>query len=206
MKSQWQQFQEQQQQQQQQRMKQAAWLDQQKQQQRQMAEQAGTQAKREVDQRFSQAEQEAARLRQQFAAGKLNQEALEAKLRELMVQDAGGTWWMVGTKSSRWFHHDGKNWVPGTPLGHGVGVVNTTEGFAPVSTRSGSKLKAFFIFVFGLIITAVLFFAAGSVSYNIISKIDYDLAKPASFLIAGAVALIGLIVTWRKAHRAARGY
>lgn len=203
MKSQWQQFQEQQQQQ---RMKQAAWLEQQKRQQQQMAEQAGAQAKREVDQRFSQAEQETARQRQKFAAGKLSQEALEAKLHELMVQDAGGTWWMVGSEGGRWYRHDGNNWVPGTPPGRGVGAVNPAAGFAPVSVRSGNKVKAFFIFVFGLIITAMLFFAAGSGSYNFISTIDDDLAEPASYLIAGGVALIGLIITWRKARGVAPGY
>jgi Tfp pilus assembly protein PilE len=72
MKSQWQQF-LQQQKQQQERMQQAAWMEQQKRQQ-QMAQQARKQAQQHIDQRFSQVAQQAAILREQFTAGKLNQE------------------------------------------------------------------------------------------------------------------------------------
>ncbi|MGD8603100.1 MAG: hypothetical protein PVF49_00875 [Anaerolineales bacterium] len=206
MKSQFQQFlqqQQKQQQQQQQRMAQgAAWMEQQKRQQ-QMAAQSGANSQKDVDQRFSRVEQEAALLRQQFAAGKLSEEALVNKLSELMVQDAGGTWWMVGTESGRWYRYDGKNWVPGLPPGRGAARFSPAAG---VPTKEGSKIKAFFTFIIGIMFTTIMFFMVGGGSYDIIRDIDYDLAEPVSYLIAAVVGLIGLIMTWRSTRKAARGY
>lgn len=205
MKSQFQQFQQQQQQQRQRMAQGKAWMDQQKLQQK-MAAQSRTTSQSAVDQRFSQVEQEAARLRQKFAAGNLTQEALVDKLSELMVQDTSGTWWMVGTESGRWYRFDGKNWVPGTPPGRGLAGITASSGVAASPTSGGSFTKAVGTFILGLALSFGLFMFCGWASYNIIQTIDYDLASSASYVIAVVGGLVGLIITVRKAKQAARGY
>lgn len=203
MKSQWQQFQ----QQQRQRMQQGVtWMEQQKRMQQQATGQLGPQAKQQVDQHFSQVEQEAARLRQQFTAGKLSQEALEAKLRELVIQDTAGTWWMVGTESGRWYRYDGQDWMPDMPPTRGLGGIGSMVSSTPHTSGGGSIVKAFFVFIFGLVLSGGLFTFGGWASYNLIYPIDYDLADSASYLFAGLTGLIGLVITWRKARKVAREY
>ena len=45
---------------------------------------------------FAEVEREVAKLRQDVAAGRLAEEQFKAQLRELMVEDEHGAWWMVG--------------------------------------------------------------------------------------------------------------
>lgn len=198
MKSQWEQF-LQQQQEQQQRMQQAGWMEQQRRQQ-QMAQQTGKQVRQYIDQRLSQVVQQAAILREQFAAGKLSQETLEKKLRDMMVQDADGTWWMVGTESSRWYRYDGKNWVPGTPPSCGPGRIPPSgNAFQPQSSGGGSKIKAFFVFIVGLLISIWLFFLA-------VWAANYMRVGSGEIIIGGLAGLAGLIISWSKARKVARGH
>lgn len=205
MKSQQQQFQQQQRQQQQRMQQGAAWMEEQKRQQQMEGQQFGQQPGKQTDHRFSEAEQEAVRLRQKYAAGKLSQGELEAKLRELMLQDASGTWWMVGTESGRWYRFDGKSWVPGTPLGRMTGGATPAANFGAGVSRGGSMVKAFFVLMLGIVISAGLFFIVGSSSYNMMNQTNADVAEPASYLFAALAGLIGLIVTIGKARQAARG-
>jgi hypothetical protein len=67
---------------------------------------------------FADVEREVARLRQEQAAGRLSEEEFKGRLRELMVQDAQGTWWMVGYETGEWYRHDGNDWVRADPPGH----------------------------------------------------------------------------------------
>lgn len=71
---------------------------------------------REKDQ-FVRVEQEVARLRQELVAGRLTEEQFKARLKELMVQDEQGTWWMVGAETGTWYHHNGTNWMQAVPPG-----------------------------------------------------------------------------------------
>lgn len=187
-------------------MRQAAWKEQQER-QRQMASQQPRPSDRQVDQRFSRAEQEAARFRQQFAAGKLTREDLEAKLRELMVEDASGTWWMVGTESGRWYRYDGRNWVPGVPPTSGVGGIASAAPGEPRVSGGGSKVKAFFVFVSGVVGSCVVSNLVGMAMFAVGQLFGYNLdGSPVLIVVAGLAGLIGLVVTWRNARRAARGY
>jgi hypothetical protein len=66
---------------------------------------------------FSEVEQVVAKLRQDLAAGRLTEEQFKARLRELMVQDEQGNWWMVGYETGGWYRHDGTDWVRADPPG-----------------------------------------------------------------------------------------
>jgi hypothetical protein len=65
--------------------------------------------------RFSEVEAEMARLRQEMAAGRLTEAQFKERLKNLMVQDAQGTWWMIGLDTDQWYRYDGREWVPGVP-------------------------------------------------------------------------------------------
>jgi hypothetical protein len=54
-------------------------------------------------------------LRQRVSAGRLTEDACKAKMRELMVEDANGDWWMVGYETGEWYRHDGSDWVRADP-------------------------------------------------------------------------------------------
>jgi hypothetical protein len=206
MNPQWQR-QQKQQQEYQRRMQQAAW-QQQKEREKQMAAKASPSSVSHLEERFAKVEREADRLRSEFKAGRISAEAFQAKLQELLVQDYSGTWWMVGSESGRWYKHDGRNWVPGTPpMGRSPRSQTVSHGAsAQTIFREGSAFKGILVFVFGLAISGALFFGAGSGSYNLLSETSYDIAEPASFVIAGVVGLLGLVITIRKAREVWRGY
>ena len=66
---------------------------------------------------FAEVEREVAKLRQELAAGRLTEEQFKARLRELMVLDEHGAWWMVGYETGEWYRHDGTDWVRADPPG-----------------------------------------------------------------------------------------
>ena len=65
--------------------------------------------------RYRNAEDEYFKLRGQFDTGRITQEQFDEKLRELMVQDAQGRYWMLGADSGKWYFYDGAKWVQGEP-------------------------------------------------------------------------------------------
>ena len=116
MKPQWQQQQEQmrqQQEQQRRQMEMAAW---QQQQEAQTQKPPPDTTSREKEQ-FARVEREVAKLRQDLVAGRLTEEQFKARLKELMVQDEQGTWWMMGAETGNWYRYDGTNWVQAIPPG-----------------------------------------------------------------------------------------
>ena len=56
---------------------------------------------------FRRAEDEYFRLKGQLAAGRITPEQFEAALKNLMLQDAQGRWWMLGPDTGKWHVHDG---------------------------------------------------------------------------------------------------
>ncbi|MDY6876997.1 MAG: SHOCT domain-containing protein [Chloroflexota bacterium] len=66
---------------------------------------------------FAEVEREVAKLRQRLAAGRLTEEQFKARLRELMVLDEHGDWWMVGYETGEWYCHDGTDWMRADPSG-----------------------------------------------------------------------------------------
>ena len=66
---------------------------------------------------FHQAEAEYKRLKTRFRAGELTEAQFKAALRDLMVQDERGDWWLIGHRTERWHRHDGDQWVEANPPG-----------------------------------------------------------------------------------------
>lgn len=64
---------------------------------------------------FKRSEDEYFKLKGQLSTQRITQEQFEAKLRELMVQDQQGRYWMLGADTGKWYLHDGAQWVEGTP-------------------------------------------------------------------------------------------
>jgi hypothetical protein len=54
-------------------------------------------------------------LRRQVADGLLTEEECKARMRELMVEDSDGNWWMVGYETGEWYRHDGTDWIQADP-------------------------------------------------------------------------------------------
>ncbi len=68
-----------------------------------------------AEDQFKKAEDDYFRLKGQLAAGRITQSQFEAGLKDLMVQDEQGQYWMLGVESAKWYVHDGKNWVEAQP-------------------------------------------------------------------------------------------
>lgn len=68
-----------------------------------------------MDERFRRAEDEYLRLRGRLATGRITQAQFEAALKELMVQDSDGRYWMIGATSGQWFVNQNGTWVQSSP-------------------------------------------------------------------------------------------
>lgn len=66
---------------------------------------------------FNQAEKKFKDLKTKFEAGALSENEFKTQLEELMVQDEGGSWWMIGYETDLWYRHDGTNWIQADPPG-----------------------------------------------------------------------------------------
>lgn len=64
---------------------------------------------------FEQAEKRFKGLKVKFHAGNLTETEFKTQLEELMVQDEGGTWWMIGYETEKWYRNDGQDWVLAEP-------------------------------------------------------------------------------------------
>jgi len=42
------------------------------------------------------------------ANGQLTEEECKAQMRDLMIEDADGNWWMMGYEIGEWYYHDGR--------------------------------------------------------------------------------------------------
>jgi hypothetical protein len=89
---------------------------------------------------FAEIERMVAKLRQELAAGRLAEEQFKARLRELMVEDTEGNWWMVGYETGEWYRHDGTDWVRADPPGHVAPRATPqpmTQSIAPAKPKRG---------------------------------------------------------------------
>jgi hypothetical protein len=216
MNPQFQQFQEQMRHQQEQSRKQqemAHWYEQKKRKDRQESQrfQAAALHKRQPDTfqprapligdpGFARVELQAAVLRQDLAAGRLTEPQFKEKLRELMLQDAQGHWWMVGAESGGWYRFDGANWMRAEPPGH-ISIRATpqpiTHSVAPAEPQP-RKLLGALVFALGLVLTVMV----GGLA---IEATEHGNTREISFPIGIAIWLVGGILTiiatrkvWRR--------
>lgn len=66
---------------------------------------------------FKRALEEYFLLKGKLATGRITDAEFEAALKALMVQDAQGRYWMLGSDTGKWYVHDGAQWIEGLPPG-----------------------------------------------------------------------------------------
>ncbi len=158
---------------------------------------------------FDDVEREVAGLRQDLSAGRLNEEQFKTRLRELMVEDANGDWWMVGYETGEWYRHDGNDWVRADPPGRAARQTPPKPVIRPVD-NIGPKPRPFrgvVVFLLGLVISGALGWGMAALTYNTLSNsldVSYDSANAIGFAVWGAVGLGGLVLTFRAARKAWR--
>jgi len=147
---------------------------------------------------FTRVEKEAAWLRQERAAGRLTEEDLKARLKELMFQDASGAWWMVGQQSGEWYRNEGGQWVRASPA-VSTGAAHSTAPFVPRggAERRGHRSFGCLVLLLGLGITFWMGF--GPEPLREMAGNRWDLP------CAGVVWLLGTVVTLIVASKIRRG-
>jgi hypothetical protein len=68
-----------------------------------------------LEREAAQAEAQAAKVRQEWAAGRLTHEQAFKRMVELTLEDSKGNWWIPGWQSGEWYRYDGRNLVRDTP-------------------------------------------------------------------------------------------
>lgn len=88
---------------------------------------------------FQDAEKTYKDLKEQHAAGKLNDADFEGEVAKLRLQDSQGRWWQVGVQTGEWYMHDGQKWnkaKPPTTPASGTEPSASPEGAAQKPQRS----------------------------------------------------------------------
>jgi hypothetical protein len=77
-------------------------------------------------------------LKQRQESGGLTQEEFDEQLKQLMVQDEEGRWWVKSRKTGEWHYYAGTTWIKDTPPGYEPiqGGPSTTPPQAPTSPRT----------------------------------------------------------------------
>jgi pSer/pThr/pTyr-binding forkhead associated (FHA) protein len=70
-----------------------------------------------------------------FSAGQISREEYRAALKELVVQDDQGEYWMLGIESGEWYWYDGEEWKPRTPKL----ILPGAEKLSPKQTPAAQK-------------------------------------------------------------------
>jgi hypothetical protein len=66
---------------------------------------------READRRYFE-------IKQRHEAGTLTDEEFDELLKDLMVEDEEGRWWVKSRRTGEWHYNDGTTWVKDTPPGY----------------------------------------------------------------------------------------
>jgi hypothetical protein len=67
---------------------------------------------------FQEADRRYVDIKRSYESGGLTQEELDEQLKQLMLQDEEGRWWVKSRSDGEWHYHDGTAWVKGTPPGY----------------------------------------------------------------------------------------
>ncbi len=65
--------------------------------------------------KFRDTEAQVRALRQQQKSGLITREQLQTELRQLMVLDDDGVWWMLGVETDTWYKYENNQWIAETP-------------------------------------------------------------------------------------------
>jgi hypothetical protein len=153
---------------------------------------------------FAQVENEVAKLRQDVAAGRLTEEQFKAQLREMMVEDADGNWWMVGYETGEWYRHDGTDWVRADLPSRVARQTIPRPLTQPVDSTEPKPRPFRGIVVFVLRETAMII--VGFVLGLALAYLFYDgRDNPISWICWIGVSLWGLVPSYRAARKIWRG-
>ncbi len=99
---------------------------------------------------FNQVEDQYFRLKGQLTSGRITREQLESALKDMMIQDAQGRYWMLGVDDAKWYVNDGSNWIETAPAGAAAPTVSSVAmSAAPLGakaqTRGGNNTLFFVI-------------------------------------------------------------
>ena len=92
-----------------------------------------------MDERFRKAEEEYFILRGKLDTGRIGKNLFELALRDSMVQDAEGRWWMLGPDTGNWYMHDGARWIESDPSR--IQVAEEVTSAAPKSSPGKSSAE-----------------------------------------------------------------
>jgi hypothetical protein len=153
---------------------------------------------------FVQVEQEVAKLRQDLAAGRLTEDACKARMRELMVEDSDGNWWMVGYETGEWYCHDGTDWVRADPPGCAVQQATPKPLPQPVASTEPKPhpFRGILVFVLYEIVIITIGFVLAVVLANLFFDGRDNLI---SWICLIGVSLWGLVPSYRSSRKAWRG-
>lgn len=98
--------------------------------------------------RFRQAEEKFYQLKGQLSTGRITQEQFDAALKDLMIQDAQGRYWMLGADTGKWYLHDGQRWVEAQPPAGTPGAPQKIQT-APPETYSRSRKSNWLPWILG---------------------------------------------------------
>jgi len=79
--------------------------------------------------RFDEVEQTVRELKQQLREGRLTRAEVEQRLKELMIQDEDGHWWMIGFDTGKWYRNVEGRWETAEPSSD---ILETDVRVAPV--------------------------------------------------------------------------
>jgi hypothetical protein len=141
---------------------------------------------------FARVEGEVGKLRQKLAAGKIDQAAFEKALKKLMVADAQGRWWMLGTETLTWYRYDGASWVVDTPPGRSQSrAVNLAPPRTSTPSRSQAASGPGFGFWFKSLLVSTLMTTIGFILADLIGGFKLLGPNALSRIVPGI--LIGLL-------------
>ncbi|MCP4538124.1 MAG: hypothetical protein GY832_13365 [Chloroflexi bacterium] len=143
---------------------------------------------------FGQVEARVAKLRQSLAAGHLTDDQFKFQLREMMVEDENGNWWMIGYETGEWYRHDGTDWVRADPSRRIVTKPLSRLKSHPTNAANNPQPRRFkrvTIFMLGLTVTSIVSLMAGQLAWETI--LDHDDAT--TWVFASIVWISGFIVT-----------
>jgi len=93
-------------------------------------------------------------LKGQLAAGRITQQQFDAALKQLMIQDAQGRYWMIGADTGKWYVHDGQTWVEANPSVASAPPAPESYATAQAQTRGSNPM--FWLALGGILVVCLL--------------------------------------------------
>jgi len=89
--------------------------------------------------KFKEAESKYGELKLQLENGQITAAELKVRLKETMIQDDEGNYWMIGGKSGKWYRYNGTEWAEDRPYVEEAASVATHQFSPPVGEDSTSE-------------------------------------------------------------------